>query len=117
MEEVVLMLYLFFGCSSVMIHEVPDKTGGGAQSLLYEETEELLPVKGPDLKVYNIKARYAKLPKNVYSGGHNINMRSEATILSDVVAKIPLGHPITVLNSTKESTIGDRTDLWYVGSR
>ncbi|MBM74262.1 MAG: hypothetical protein CMK59_02575 [Proteobacteria bacterium] len=107
------MLFLFMACSSVMIHEVPEKRNRAGQALFLEEEQELLPVKGPDVKVYNIKARYSKMPKQVYSGGHNINMRSEATILSDVVAKIPLGHPITILESAKESTIGDRQDIWY----
>ncbi len=106
------MLFLF-ACSSVMIHEIPDKTKGDSFSFFEEPVADLLPVKGPDLALFSIKERYKRLPKKVFSGGHNINMRTETTVLSDVVAKIPLGHPITILETAKEATIGERNDFWY----
>ena len=96
-----------------MIHEIPNKTKGDSFSFFEEPVADLLPVKGPDLALFPIKERYKRLPKKVFSGGHNINMRAETTVLSDVVAKIPLGHPITILETAKESTIGDRNDFWY----
>lgn len=96
-----------------MIHEVPESYNLQVQSSVQVPIEELLPVKGPDVSSFDVEARYENFEGVVYSAAHNINLRSEPTVLSDVVSKVPLGQPVTVLEQSKEAELGGRQDHWY----
>ena len=98
-----MLSFLFMlGCNSVMVHEVPESYNLKIQSSVQVPIEELLPVKGPDVAYFEVEARYENFEGMVYSAAHNINLRSEPTVLSNVVSKVPLGQPITVLEQSKE---------------
>ena len=109
-----MLSFLFMlGCNSVMVHEVPESYNLKVQSSVQVPIEELLPVKGPDVASFEVEARYENFEGVVYSAAHNINLRSEPTVLSNVVSKVPLGQPVTVLEQSKEAELGGRQDHWY----
>ena len=109
------MLYIFhlLACDSVMVHNVPELVSPTVHPSMKIPIEEILPVKGPDITTFEVQARYEQFEGTVYSAAHNINLRSEPTVLSDVVTKVPLGQPITIIEISEEAELGGRKDFWY----
>jgi hypothetical protein len=108
------MLFSLFACQNVMVHDLaPPAEEEVVELAMPASPEKRLKVKGPDVLVFTVQYDYGELPQLVYASGHKINLRSLPSTSGDVVAKIPLGMPITILEEGKEAQLGERKDHWY----
>ena len=109
------MLFSLLACQNVMVHDLPsEEEVEEVVAPVPEAPEKRLKVKGPDVRVYTVQYDYGELPQLVYAAGHNVNLRSTPSTSGEVVTKVPLGMPVTVLQRVKEGKLGERKDYWYM---